>query len=378
MKKKRGAAPGGKWRIPPPTPAGLPDPVDGKWLAALARRACARLAKDGTKTIAGAPASEPGQAVSALMTQFYAKAKTLPGFLVAPEYLESLDLIDISEAQEAMKDKDSFTPVMQSYLDSLPNVLYAFVPCFSQGVLAISGNDRYVFRVKDMDGEFLWLDIDKLFRAEDGTVLVTSRYAARLDAHMLPDGIALGIQLDGRATEGTLDKYVAIKPADLGWGGPEQYLWRSAVLQYAVDLAADAARRDDTPERRTVESVALGFCVANLYMSRYRPVIQKRPSGKRTDARPTNGKPAAAGPKVRRFGTVIVKSRARPRPAGAVKDPRWTIPSWTVAGHVRHYANGKAVYVKPSVHRRKALAGTDAAPARAVVEIKDNVHAKGD
>lgn len=46
------------------------------------------------------------------------------------------------------------------------------------------------------------------------------------------------------------------------------------------------------------------------------------------------------------------------------------LENWNVRGHIRHYKNGKTVYIKPTVHHRKALKGTQTPPVQTILHIQ--------
>ena len=64
---------------------------------------------------------------------------------------------------------------------------------------------------------------------------------------------------------------------------------------------------------------------------------------------------------------VTIKSAKIPKAPTVDIIRHYKVASWSVRGHMRHYKNGKTVYITPSVHKRKEFENTDATKRQTII-----------
>lgn len=69
---------------------------------------------------------------------------------------------------------------------------------------------------------------------------------------------------------------------------------------------------------------------------------------------------------------ITVLSSEKPRRPSAKSIAKYKTLIWQTRGHVRHYKNGKTVYIKPYTCRRKNIDTSNVSPKPATIRIRDN------
>ena len=69
---------------------------------------------------------------------------------------------------------------------------------------------------------------------------------------------------------------------------------------------------------------------------------------------------------------ITVLSSEKPRRPSAKSIAKYKTLIWQTRGHIRHYKNGKTVYIKPYTCRRKNIDTSNISPKPATIRIRDN------
>ena len=78
---------------------------------------------------------------------------------------------------------------------------------------------------------------------------------------------------------------------------------------------------------------------------------------------------------------VQIKSASVPKAPTVDIIRHYKVASWNVRGHMRHYKNGKTIYIAPTVAKRKEFENTDASKRQTIIvsgnKIKREVNKEG-
>lgn len=320
-----------------------------------------------------------------LLHDYTSKLPVLCDDILSPDEIAALDVIDA----RALQDNQWPNSLLQQYFPyahSLEHPVYAFVPCFTKGLFIMPTMENMlpccvVFELLNIDEskETLRIKLNAYtdqtsgYEPSVGCVVNINAIICTYDipSPYLPPIITL-------ESEGLIDYpelYTRIQPKILNWSRLDCQIWEKTVLQNAVDQMARYKSCDSSPFETLSRRFTDGILAVNACLSSKRPVIIKDTAPSSTDTQPV---PKTTQPspqpiptrRVRSVGVVKFVSAAPPKP-GAKAARNYKTPSWTARGHVRHYKNGKQVYIKPTVkHRRKKL--TDQAPVPSTIIIRDN------
>lgn len=114
----------------------------------------------------------------------------------------------------------------------------------------------------------------------------------------------------------------------------------------------------------------LAIAETNLILSQGRPKTLRGSKSKiKTMAGELDPNPKPKRTRVLPNGVSIV-SEKMPRVLDKDSIRKYTVESWHTRGHLRHYAGGKTVYVKESIHHRKCLENKGSStPAQNIIQV---------
>ncbi len=320
------------------------------------------------------------------------------GLAMSEEEIKSKDMIDMTALhsrpvnawdapgldfdQEMARDYNTFMNDPQAGF-------YRALPCFDEAVLKLNTGRFVYFKVESVD-----------FESESYRIYLRD-YILR-EALWQPGTCGEAtIAREPNKTQFTLQSgtddallfdqiYRQIPLNQFDWTRMERSLWRDVIIKNAE------AVRDMLAGKQTNNLVELGrlfmryITVMNFFMERYRPKLapgQKRkppaPDMKSNRSNKSNHEPnkndtGTDAPErlVRTIGMIRVISASAPRRTTSKSFRYYRVESWTARGHVRKYKSGKTVYIRPTVHHRKALAGNKSGPPQSVVVLKGSLPGK--
>lgn len=238
---------------------------------------------------------------------------------------------------------------------------YALVPCFESGALRINKFRYLVFEVQSIDPEKRELavrihDYMRIRSLWQPGISVT----AHVRVKTLPS-VAVACT-DPRTFA---DLYTSLSRKELGWSEEDYRFWMDTVVENA--RIKEASIPDGY--MKSCESIAAIFfrvlMRCNLLLSQEKPSrpVNQKGGGKREIRYEKEMTPVR---KVRMVGPLKVQSEKPPKAPCLETVVTYKTASWTVRGHVRRYKNGKTVYIKPTVRKRKALTGGEEHPTTTI------------
>lgn len=250
---------------------------------------------------------------------------------------------------------------------------YSYVPCFEKGALKLNRFRYIVFEVLELDPEKQGVKIKlrdyvkpegSFWQMGVGTTVAVSFAPAD------ENGVRHVVKVENENNENFEQLYSLYDADDLGWSRSDYQTWKDIVVQnsrIATGQVYAASGTDQCGQLANVFVLINSRCNAMLEMNRpSRPVKEKRAGivpDKRTVAYEKGSVPER---KIRYVGVLRVQSASIPRKPCLETVITYKVAKWTVRGYVRRYKNGKEVYIKPSVHTRKALEGTGEATATTI------------
>ena len=166
------------------------------------------------------------------------------------------------------------------------------------------------------------------------------------------------------------------------WNAEQIDMWERIVLQNTIDQEARFAVRNTNNVEQLANIFAACVTLCNYLMSKHRLTIVKPKSEDNTvsaQIEPKGNRPyVPSEPSARRertIGLVRFISEEPPKRPNKKTIRQYKLASWPTRGHIRHYANGKTVWIKPSVHHRQKLKNNPNAihGENTVIRLKNNL-----
>ena len=268
------------------------------------------------------------------------------GLLQHRSDLKKLDTIDVSSIFGETPGAADLPGIKFSdgYKEKLENCWYYILPPFKTGVMKVNRHRYVKYRVLEIDEEkqLYWLSLEDY--AYDNVWLQDNLVVGEVQ---VADGSinyrTAGDQLSA-LIEKDLQEDVAKKlnPVD------KAYLTQVAI-PYIKTVEVD----------QDLDDILMHFVGAivetNIQLAAGKPKA-KRGSGNKiqTKAGEVDKNPK---PKIVRTltGGITITSAKPPRPASPDTVRTYHIAAWKSRGHIRHYKDGRTVYVRESIHHRKCL-----------------------
>ena len=166
--------------------------------------------------------------------------------------------------------------------------------------------------------------------------------------------------------------YNIISPSDMHWDKLDREIWK--IVQNNARCCEEwAENHNANPMLSLATYFSQAIIKANYILTKNKPSkALSRNNTKRTIVT-QNGDEKQETVRVRTVGNITVKSNKPPKAPTYETIVHYRTAQWTTRGHIRHYKNGKTVYVKESVHKRKCLNKTDNKQTRqqTVINIVD-------
>lgn len=263
----------------------------------------------------------------------------------------------------------------------IQNYWYACVPCFPEGVIQVN-RKRYIYwKLTDISIEenrmLLYLK-DYVFYDDTGWQIGVSGSVAWTFGD--PESEIMSAIKEERQMkmqyaripddEWSFERlYTALDlNSDLHWSPRQQQLWKESVLKFA---RLTAQKFWDAKQKTALDDLAELF---TGYMLRVNYVLdrdkqeksvragnaeERKAEDRKRQAQKAAGQKPVPERRIRTIGAIQITSIQKPCASTAKSPANYTKASWKSRGHIRTYKNGKRVYVKESVHHRKALRNKD-------------------
>lgn len=244
------------------------------------------------------------------------------------------------------------------------NQVFSQIPCYDEGVLQINKCRYIYYKILDLDlnNKAMKIFIQDYFK----------------DCNIWQVGISLTfnnnfnkMQYSNVTTYPTL--YRALSPNNFNWSDIDRLVWKINI--------ENAEKLQKTVEQKgydMAESLALTFAKAvikaNYMLNLYKPSRGKNPNKTKQTKRKivTNANIPQPAKLIRTVGPIAFQSEKPPRQPSDETIIHYKTASWTTRGHTRTYKNGKTVWVKESVHKRKCLQNNDMQTPQNIIQFKKN------
>jgi hypothetical protein len=290
------------------------------------------------------------------------------GHMLTRKEIKEQDTIDIT----GLVDKDGIksggdlpsyhkTEEEEEYIKTHP---YCFVPPMTRGVIKVNSGRYLTFDVVD-------LNVDehkyKLYLEDYGKdKSVWAMNSSSVVELAWNDGT---INILDEIYAPLSELFSVMSPLSMDFTEDEKLFWNKVIIP---DIMLIDQMDEDEGKPHVVNNYI--WCVVKTNMELSKNKLHTKRSSSNGKA---NGVAEVTDEKrkkqlIRNVGEsgIVIKSVDIPREANYERIIRYKVASWNTRGHERKLKSGRVVYVKPSVHHRKALQGkcTDG-PAQTVIQI---------
>ena len=298
----------------------------------------------------------------------YNNALIQRGLRLSEKALFEQDTIDISNLSVPNEIPGELpSEVVPDLLRTIPEDqrFYASIPCLEQGILyQASANCTLRFKLLELKPKEKYAQI-KLYDYEnnahlDDTSAKDVMCAAEAICEILPDGTYNMLEFVGKK-----DILQKIPISQLGWTKLDQTFMEKYIRQSEIDLYTIKALKEG-PEAESKPMMELMYAFQNAILMTNKILEEhsktqstKTAAGhKHTNSlpNPTRTYHQDQDPPdrlVRHYGNLKIISKATPHRATQATVRNYKVASWTVRGHLRHYKDGRTVYIRPTTAKRK-------------------------
>lgn len=292
--------------------------------------------------------------------------------------IKAMNIIDTSFLVKNKTDPfalpDAASPVITDAFNwarshSVKDQFFVVLPCFKEGAIQLNANRWITFTTESIDENAREVTIqinDYTYEnrrcCPNTSVKINTAYNSADDS--------LTYQFIEQQTY--VDLYTMLSPQELGWSHEQIKLWENVTLQHAQNQNFLFEHQiSKTTVRQMHDIYATMVTIANYCLSKDRPVTKRTPHEKQSASIQTNGSNyTALTRRIRYVGPVRFVSDAVPKNATETTLRKWHVDKWNVRGHMRRYADGRTIYIRPTVRHRRCLAPTDNAPLPTTIRIK--------
>lgn len=314
-----------------------------------------------------------------LMRQYNARLVETGTYGKSRDEVLDHDTIDVSEWEfmDANNPGQEIMDTIKSWRDefvALPNkekILF-FCPCFKNGVLKLSTN------------RLIYWDVIKIDIESNAVRLFLHDY--KDDQDMWEPGVSGEIEIKAadessaeiQAISHTCrmyeDIYTMLSPKNMGWNEFETKLWKTGCVEHGKRFTDMLAAMDKHPVSELGAIFMHNISLVNMALNKQKAKLRHEPNQEKNECvkheaiPPGDNKPER---KVRAISGLVVKSEKPPRRPTRQSVIKYSMESWSCRGHVRRLKSGRLVHVSPSVHHRKALAGSRQDPINTTIIFKE-------
>lgn len=282
---------------------------------------------------------------------------------------------------------------LMPYIKDKSTGFYRTIPCFSKGVIRTNTSRYIYFEVINLDMEkkrysVMLRDYALLEMSDGSTIWQPGIYGT---AEILSNDADEEYEIRAAEEDCVLfyEIYQQISTKSLGWNRIQRTAWKEIAIANAKTMA-DRLKSQETNNVVQLARLFLRYVsLSNFILESNKPKIapgqkeklernkslsNKLKSAKQADQSSESGQTPNEIPEklIRNVGLIKIVSEKTPRVFSSKSIKNYKVPSWTSRGHTRRYKSGKVVYVKPSVHHRKALKNPDGKIPQSVINIVDN------
>lgn len=276
------------------------------------------------------------------------------GLLYDRQTLKEFDTIDFSnfigsDSYEQKSDLPNFDELSQEEVNKLNNCWYLIIPPFEEGVLKPNKN-RYV-----------WFKVVEINEENHSYEVFLADYAYDQHVWILENKIAGTFYWDAKWCDKKhwLYKCEGERTSKIMARHLKEYKdeWDEDNLLYLNNVAIPVMKSSELDN--DLECLLCHFAYTiiktNLELLNDKPRAKRNSVNKvKTTAGEVDKNPK---PKVIRTMTsgIKIKSVKVPKAPNQESIRKYKIEAWKTRGHIRHYKDGKTVYIRESIHHRKCL-----------------------
>lgn len=325
-----------------------------------------------------------------ILVKEYADALLSSGYGFKRSQLKKMDTIDMS----GINDKPGniiYPNVRKEHASEYENedtdMFYSIIPCFEEGVIHVCRDQYIYFKIKDLNLDEKAMDIHIHYHIKDGNVWIPGISADIAYKHAkIPENDAGNQNGVSFVFENETDytKLFSMIPYEtMGWCVQQKTVWENATMKIAKKQDEDIKKEGILMPEILSLIFTNQIMYANFCLKHDKPKLIKLPDDEKTKMAPDPGKTkekpdktekpeSAKQMRTRIVGPIRIRSIKVPKAASPKNPPRYSVAAWTVCGHTRRLKNGKLLYVKPKIHRRKCLQGKENnnMPIQSVIKIK--------
>lgn len=242
------------------------------------------------------------------------------------------------------------------------NQMFSQIPCYDKGVLQIN-KYRYIYY------EILNLDL------KDKTIKIFIQDYFR-DSSIWQIGISMVIDNDFNdircsniITYPMI--YRALSPNNFNWSEVDKLIWKINI-ENAEKLQKTIEKQGYDMARSLTITFIKAVVKANYMLSLYKPSRGKKTNKTKSTKRKivTNTNAQQPTKLIRTVGPITFQSAKPPKQPTDDTVIHYKTASWTTRGHTRTYKNGKTVWIKESVHKRKCLQNNNSKTPQNIIQFK--------
>lgn len=307
------------------------------------------------------------------------------------KYIKSLDCIDLREIMENGIDLSYMRKYVMEHTGE--EDFFSFLPCFEEGVFRLPNNAYLYFKIRNLllkdsnsrinigtDNELTDKTPDMI--NGDYCEIMMENYKFNEKLKWCPglririvirrktnDKVEIATIESDSMTELYACSTKTLKEA-LHWTDAQITLWSKYIK---------AIQQEETEKQSSINTVIQQFCSFKTYINL---CLQKKKlsHGKKSRAKAkyhvkTTVDTTAQQPEklIRNISignaNISFTSRKTPKRPDEEYIRHYSVAAWKTRGHLRHYKNGKTVWIKESVHKRKGFENNESAP-QSVLQIK--------
>lgn len=302
--------------------------------------------------------------------------------------LKAMDLIDVRGLLDTTTADPQAIPNIQRTMEEIRYIQthywYAGIPCFNEGVLQMNTHAYIHYQIEDIKLNERTYVVNLQSYAYGNAGWEPGIYTKV--AYIFPNVTDIATKLNCNIPCFVLDYqgypqyYRLIDAKEFHWNKYEQQNWAQYLetLDQINQYDIKTKKVTDMHEilTRMTESLAIIFINTipkiNLALEQSKPKLAPGQRAKAKAKTIVSYEETKEPPKkkIRVIGTgLTIKSEKPPRPPREETIIRYKIPSWKTRGHIRTYKNGKQVYIKESIHKRRCLTETE--PASTTIKFKE-------
>lgn len=328
------------------------------------------------------------------MNKDYNNALIKNGYGISREDFKKLDCIDMRNMFDKIGYKENYLgkntglPSIEkngTLTEQLAKLIitddpFTLVPCFEKGCLQLNKN-RWMY----------WKILELVPEGDDAHMLIKIQDYIYANNSWIP-GLYTNIKSNLKVTDDIkiteyntfAEIYEYIDYSTFHWSEDDMYLWNRYTIKHANNVLREDIQRGMKPGESQAGILMTYYvicivCVNNMLakskLSRGKQVkttCETVNRKTRTEYTPQNA------PKrlIRTIGyegdEISITSEKTPRLPSEEYVRHYSVASWKVRGTVRHYANGKTVYIKEQVRHRHALKNENSEITPTTIKVSKN------